>query len=169
MLTTLALLAAGFSATQGPETAPLASWIDLLGHQIPAAQKQEASRQLVAAGKTAIPFLIAALHDQRAYGQRDTVNRMNLPGFEPSPEPRMVTVTVGSRCLDLLYEIITPAGSASPANFKPFSQQKLQVDDWNAWWLANRHKTLAQIHTELTPLVDEYWKRHGTTQRVRHP
>jgi hypothetical protein len=173
MLTMIAVLVAGLSAAQGTETATavsekqLNSLVDLLGREVPPAKKQEASRKLVEAGKAGIPLLIAALRDQRPYGQRDAVNRMNLPGFENPPKRRMVTISVGSRCLDLLYEIITPAGSFASGNFKVFSEQKLQVDDWNAWWSANRHKSLGEIHMELTPLVDEYWKRHGTTQNVR--
>ena len=144
----------------------LQALVGVLGSEVPLAKKREASQQLVAAGKAAIPVLIAALHDPRVYERRDIVNRMNLPGFEPPPQPRIATIPVGSRCLDLLYEIITPAASPIDATFKVFSEQKLQVDDWDSWWAANRGKSLAAIHAELKPLVDEYWKRHGTTQNV---
>ena len=41
------------------------------------------------------------------------------------------------------------------------------MDDWSVWWAANQGKSLADIHAELKPLVDEYWKRHGTTQNVK--
>ena len=95
------------------------------------------------------------------------MNRTDLPGFKPPPEPRIANMSVGSRCQDLLYEIVTPVGSPISANFKVFSEQKLQVDDWPVWWAANQGKSLADIHAELKPLVDEYWKRHGTTQNVK--
>jgi hypothetical protein len=52
-------------------------------------------------------------------------------------------------------------------NFKVFSEQILKVNDWRAFWAANRQKTLAQIHEPIKPLVDQYWKEHGTTQIVK--
>jgi len=145
----------------------LTALVDILGSGVALAQKREASQQLVGAGKAAIPVLIGCLGDQRVYERRDIVNRTDLPGFKPPPKPRMANISVGSRCQDLLYEIVTPVGSPITANFKVFSEQKLQVDDWPVWWAANQGKSLADIHAELKPLVDEYWKRHGTTQNVK--
>ena len=145
----------------------LTALVGILGSGVALAQKREASQQLVGAGKAAIPVLIGALHDPRVYERRDIVNRTDLPGFKPPPKPQIANISVGSRCQDLLYEIVTPVGSPITANFKVFSEQKLQVDDWPVWWAANQGKSLADIHAELKPLVDEYWKRHGTTQNVK--
>jgi len=145
----------------------LTALVDILGSGVALAQKREASQQLVGAGKAAIPVLIGCLGDQRVYERRDIVNRTDLPGFKPPPKPQIANISVGSRCQDLLYEIVTPVGSPITANFKVFSEQKLQVDDWRVWWAANQGKSLADIHAELKPLVDEYWKRHGTTQNVK--
>src|SRR3954468_19295398 len=152
------------AASPSPDPAAL---VGILGSEVSLAQKREASQQLVRAGKAAIPVLIGYLRDPRVYERRDIVNRTNLPGFEPPPEPRIANISVDSRCLDLLYEIVTPVGSPISANFKGFIEQKLQVDDWRVWWAANQGKSLADIHAELKPLVDEYWKRHGTTQNVK--
>ena len=165
----LAMLAAGctnMSEAQQHESDPARALIDRLADRADAARQREAARELVASGVAAIPALIGALRDPRAYERRDVVNRTNLPGFLPEPKPRYATLTVGQRCEDLLYEIIVPPGSSPPTRFKVFSTQILKVDDWPAWWAANRAKSLVEIHEELTPLVDEYWRRHGTTQRV---
>jgi len=154
------------SLLSAQDASELNGHITLLGSDVPLSKKQEASRKLVAAGTAAIPLLIRALRDQRVYEQRDIANRMNIPGNAP-PAPRLVKISVSDRCRDLLYEIITPIGSPFDGKFKVYSEQKLRVDDWDAWWAENRHKSLAAIHAELTPLVDEYWKRHGTTQNIR--
>jgi len=159
----LVILVSLLSAQNASE---LNGYITLLGSDVPLPKKQEAARKLVQAGKAAIPLLIAALRDQRIYEQRDMANRMNLPGTAPPPKPRWVKVLVSDRSRQLLYEIITPVGSSFDGKFKVYSEQKLQVDDWDAWWAANQHKSIAKIHAELTPLVDEYWKRHGTTQNT---
>ena len=140
--------------------------IETLGSDRPLAAKQEASQKLTEGGTAAIPFLIAALHDTRIYERRDISNQINLPPNAAPPKTILAIVTVGQRCRDLHYQIITPASSSS-GRFKVFSTQILQIDDWPAWWAANKHKSLAQIHDDLRPLVDEYWKQHGTTQKVR--
>ena len=151
---------------QQPDDRGTQTLVDTLGADRPLPVKEEASRKLVERGTAALPLLIAALHDTRVYERRDISNRMNLPPNAPPPKPVIATITVGDRCRDLLYRIITPT-SSSPGRFKVFSTQILQIDDWDAWWEANRHKTLAQIHDDLRPLVDEYWNQHGTTQKVR--
>jgi len=145
----------------------LSRLVQVLGSDASSQEKQEASRALVKAGVEAIPVLIGALGDRRVYERRDIANRMNLPPNTPAPDPVMATITMGSHCEDLLYQIITPRHASSFAgNFKVFSEQVLLVDDWQKWWEANREKSLEQIHAELRPLVDEYWRQHGTTQSV---
>jgi hypothetical protein len=145
----------------------VAALIDLLGRDVPIGRKRAASRALIERGTSAIPALIAALGDQRTFERRDIANRMNLPPNAAQPAPLVATITVGDQARDLLYEIITPArGSRFGGSFKVFSEQKLQVDDWPRWWSANQRKSLAEIHAEMQPLIDAYWKEHGTTQRV---
>ena len=163
----LAPVVVSLSLLAAQNASELAGHIALLGSDAPLKEKQAASRKLVEAGKAAIPLLIGALRDRRVYQQRDIANRMNLPANAPPPEPKLVKIPVGDRCRDLLYEIVTPAGSPVDSRVKVYSEQILQVDDWDGWWAANRHKSLAAIHAELKPLVDEYWIRHGTTQNVR--
>ena len=154
----------GSSCERVPALTPL---IDVLGSDVPLEQRREASRALVAAGKAAIPVLLRALDDARVYERRDIANRMNLPPHAPLPPPLIAEITVGEHCANLLYEIITPR-HASPyaGNFKVYSEQVLRVEDWQAWWAAHEHKSLAEIHAELQPIVDAYWQQHGTTQTV---
>jgi len=150
----------------GEHVPALTALIDVLGSNVPLAHKRAVSRALVAAEKAAIPVLIGALRDARVYERRDIANRMNLPPHTTLP-PLIAAITVGEHCADLLYEIITPR-HASPyaGNFKVYSEQVLRVKDWQAWWAAHEHQSLAEIHAELQPLVDAYWQQHGTTQTV---
>ena len=153
--------------TSGARVAELTALIEILGRNVPLAQKREASHALVAAGKTAIPVLISALGDARVYERRDIANRLNLPPHATSPPPLLAEITVGEHCVDLLYAIITPPYASSYAgNFKVYSEQLLRVEDWQAWWAVYAQKSLAEIHAELQPLVDAYWQQHGTTQTV---
>lgn len=141
--------------------------IEKLGADLPLQEKRDASEALKTLGKEAIPLLIASLADARPYERRDFANRMNLP-LGAHVEPQMGTVTAGMRCEDLLYAIITPAVASKHAgNFKVFSEQILSVKDWSVFWAARRDKSLADVHAELAPLVDTYWREHGTTQIVR--
>jgi hypothetical protein len=164
IIATTLIFAVGVVNQQTPNLSEL---IEILGSDTPMAKKREASGLLVAAGVDAIPVLIRALGDARVYEQRDIANRMNLPVTAKPPEPLMANISVGEHCEDLLYEIITPRhGSPYAGNFKVYSDQMLRVDDWEEWWAANEQKSLEQIRAELQPLVNEYWKQHGTTQTV---
>jgi hypothetical protein len=140
--------------------------LDKVGSAATLEGRREAEQALYEKGLDVVPVLIAALSDGRVYEVRDIANRMNLP-INAKVAPLMATLTVGSRCADLLYRIITPAVGSPPAgNFKVYSEQALQVADWRAFWAARRGKSLEAIHRELTPLVEAYWKAHGTTQPV---
>src|SRR4051794_15649130 len=105
---------AGLLVAQQAKTAAVSGSPDLralvrvLGSDAELSQKRQASQQLASAGKAAIPVLIGALRDPRIYERRDVVSRMNVPGFEAPPKSQIASITVGSRCQDLLYEIITP-------------------------------------------------------------
>jgi hypothetical protein len=162
----IGMLAVGCVMRDEKRPASAATLVDVLGSDAAPVRKQEASHELVTMGKEAIPVLVSALADARPYERRDIANRMNLPANAPLPAPVFATTTVGQRCRELLYEIITPQSSAPPGRFKVFSEQILQVDDWQAWWAANATKSLATIHAGLRPLVDKYWAEHGTTQKV---
>lgn len=162
---TIALLAGLLAAYQGSEARNLKAYVDVLGSDAPMRSRQEAGDALVKAGKSAIPVLIASLHDTRVYETRDISNRMNLPPAAEPPKPLIAKITVGERCEKLLYQIITPPTTSSFAG-KVISEQILRVTDWNQWWAANQGKSLDAIHAELKPLVDQYWKQHGITQTV---
>jgi hypothetical protein len=130
-------------------------------------QKEAAKKQIVSQGKDALPVLIAHLDDTRAFKREDIQNYYNLPPNHPTPPPVMAVVTVGEACEKMLYELITPP--ASPGidfRGKVFSESVLKVKDWKAWWERNKTKSLEQIRKELQPLVDRYWKEHGTEQTV---
>lgn len=144
----------------------LAALVERLGSEVPLAEKHEAAQALRLSGRDAIPLLIASLDDARPYEVRDLANRMNLP-LGANPAPLLSTMSVGTRCEDLLQSIITPAVESPPAgNFKVFSEQVLRVADWRAFWAKRKDRSLEQIHAELAPLVREYWAAHGTTQTV---
>lgn len=144
----------------------LAALLERLGSDAPLAEKREAALALRLSGLAAVPLLIASLEDERPFEVRDLTNRMNLP-LGANPAPVMAPRTVGSRCEDLLHDIVTPAVESPPAgNFKVFSEEVLRIPDWRAFWAKRQGRSLAQIHAELAPLVREYWKAHGTTQPV---
>jgi hypothetical protein len=133
-------------------------------------KKQAIKRKIIMTGAKAIPLLIASLKDPRVYEKhRDVQNYYGLSPTQKMPEPIYADITVGEQCEDMLYEIITPRQYRSPYEkpIKAFSFQKLSVPDWEVWWRKNKGKSLEEIHHEMIPLVDRYWKEHGTTQMVR--
>lgn len=144
----------------------LAALLERLGSEAPLAEKREAALALRRSGLAAVPLLLASLDDERPFEVRDLTNRMNLPrGADPAP--LMATRSVGTRCEDILHDLVTPAVESPPAgNFKVFSEQVLRIEDWRAFFAKRQGHTLEQIHAELAPLVREYWKAHGTTQPV---
>jgi len=142
----------------------LAAQLDKMGSDAPLSERREAADALRLAGRDSIALLIASLDDARPFEVRDLTNRMNLPPGA-NPKPLLATLTVGSRCEDLLQDIITPAVEPG-GTFKVFSEQVLRVPDWRAFWAKRHDRSLEQIHAELAPLVREYWKAHGTTQTV---
>lgn len=131
-------------------------------------QKEAVKRQILDKGKDALPVLIDHLGDTRAFKREDIQNYYNLPPHLPTPPPLLATVTVGQECERILYEIITPKPSPSADRIKgkPFSFSVLRVTDWKAWWEKNKEKSLEGIHKDLQPLVDRYWREHGTEQVV---
>lgn len=140
--------------------------LDQLGSEASATTKEDACRRLVAAGLASVPLLLLSRDDGRTFAIRDSVNRIDPPPFE-RPAPDLVTSTVGSRCEELLYAIVTPAPrQAHDHRGKVFSTQVLAIADWASFWHKRRGRTLAEIHAELAPLVDAYWARKGITQRV---
>ena len=141
----------------------LAALLERLGSDAPLADKRDAAQQLRLAGRDAIPLLIASLSDARPFEVRDLTNRMNLPPGA-NPKPLLATIRVGERCEGLLYDLVTPAVGST--NVKVFSEQVLRIADWRVFWEKRRDRSLKDIHTELEPLVREYWKAHGTTQTV---
>ena len=155
-------------ALVGQQTADAGKMIEILGGETTRAQRDDASAELVKMGKDAIPILIESLEDKRAYDRRVIANRQNLPATASQPKAVIATITVGEHCGKLLYDIITPSSSQYAGNFKVISEQILLVEDWNEWWKANQSKSLSDIHTELQPLVDQYWKQHGITQKVKY-
>ncbi|MFO1054615.1 MAG: hypothetical protein U1F36_20525 [Planctomycetota bacterium] len=151
--------------------AEVVALVERLSSSATSDEKEATGRALIASGVDAIPVLIAALDDGRAWETRDVANRMNLPNNNlpnnAKVEPLIVTRKVGERCRELLHEVVTPAPTAPPkGNLKLISPQVLLVDDWPGFWAKRRGKTLAQIHDELRPLVDAYFANRGAPQRV---
>jgi len=137
-----------------------------LGEGVPAAAKEDACGRLVAAGLAAVPLLLHSLADGRTFAMRDSVNRTNLPATE-QPEPILVARTVGTRCDELLHRIVTPPPrQLVDHRGKVRSTQVLTIPDWGEFWRRRSGRTLAEIHVELTPLVDAYWAQQGTSQLV---
>jgi hypothetical protein len=131
-------------------------------------QKEAVKRQILDKGKDALPVLIDHLGDARVFKREDIQNYYNLPPHRPTPPPVMANVTVGQECERILYDLITPRPSPSVdlVKGKPFSLSILRVTDWEAWWKKNKGKSLQEIHKDLQPLVDRYWREHGTEQVV---
>lgn len=155
-----------FARLELPDARPeVVALVDKLGSAASMPEKQEAGRALIAAGRDAIPVLIASLGDGRPYEVRDLANRMNLP-LNAKVEALPATISVGSRCEELLYAIVTPTPDVAPGSFKVFSTQVLSVKDWRAFQAARKDKALEEIHHELRPLVNKYWQEHGMTQVV---
>lgn len=149
----------------------------LVGEIHPASGAAGPAEDLVAAGQFAIPALIAHLGDPRiCRKERALANEgelMNLPHNAPPAAEQWVEreITVGRRCEELLYAIITPPEDAAhpPAQFKPLSpgSRPFVVEDWGAWWERNRDKTLMEIRAGLKPALDSYRKSRGVQQTVR--
>jgi hypothetical protein len=135
------------------------------------------AEDLVAAGKTAIEALVAHLGDARICRKDRTLlnegELMNRPHNAPPVEEEWAVqdVTVGRRCEELLYTIVTPREDppVPPTQFKPLSpgSRPFVVEDWGAWWERNRAKSLAEIRAGLKPAMDAYWKSRGVQQVVR--
>jgi hypothetical protein len=146
----------------------LALVLQLGDFRVPIEQKREIRKKIVAMGKEAIPTLISRLDDRRIYERdRDIQNYYALPPFGKKPVPIYTNITVGEICNEMLYEVITPKYQSPYSKpIKPSSFQMLSVRDWKAWWEKNKSKSLDQIHEELKPLVDRYWKEKGNMQGV---
>ncbi|HSA60554.1 MAG TPA: hypothetical protein VLJ37_12815 [bacterium] len=131
-------------------------------------QKEAVKRRILDQGRDAVPVLIDHLGDARVFKRQDIQNYYNLPPNLPTPPPVMANVTVGQECERILYDLITPnpSPSAGTVKGKPFSFSVLRVTDWKAWWEKNKGKGLEEIHQDLQPLVDRYWREHGTEQVV---
>lgn len=137
-----------------------------LGSEASSRTKEDACRRLVAGGLDSVPLLLLSRDDGRTFAIRDSVDRIDPPPFE-RPAPDLVATTVGRRCEELLYAIVTPAPrQAFDHRGKVFSPQILAIADWASFWQKRHGHTLAEIHAELAPLVDAYWAGKGITQRV---
>lgn len=144
---------------------------------LPREAKEGAELGLVAAGKDAIPPLIEHLGDTKVcWTEKVLLNEGSLMNRPPNAPPvkeewAEEKVTVGSRCEALLTRIVWPVGYESPfaSNFKPISggSPPFRVEDWKVWWAKNKAKSLDQIHEELKPVLDAYWKSRGVQQVIR--
>lgn len=132
----------------------------------PLSDKEKALARLYQGGKSSIPLLIGHLRDVRLYEKgKELPPPLNAPAHA-TPAPKMaVDIPVSERVSELLYRIITPVYSSPHAiRGKVYSNSVFMVNDWPRWWDKNQHKALAQIHAELRPKVDAYWKGKGQTQ-----
>lgn len=140
-------------------------------------EKVDIEEALSAAGKEAVPVLIAHLKDGRAcWKEKVLLNEgelMNRPHNAPPVAERwgVEDVTVGRRCEAILMGIVTPRDYRSPyaANIKSISSasEPFRVEDWGHWWTRNENRSLEQIREGFEPVLDAYWKSHGTQQVVR--
>jgi hypothetical protein len=140
-------------------------------------EKVDIEEALSAAGKEVVPVLIAHLKDGRVCRKEKVLlNEGELTNRAPNAPPVEEhwveqDVTVGVRCEEILLRIVTPRGYESPhaGHFKAFSAgpHPFLVEDWALWWKRNQELSLEQIRDKIKPVLDAYWKSHGTQQVVR--
>lgn len=136
-----------FSFVEVPEGAlELAAVLELMGSSATRNDKQAAVKKLEAAGREAVPLLVASLADPRRFEQ--------------------IGRTVAQKCDDLLYALVTPTDVAPTERVKVANERVLEVKDWRAFWAARKDRSLEAIHDELRPLVRAYWDAKGVTQQV---
>lgn len=129
-------------------TLELAALLDLMGSSATRNDKQAALKKLEAAGREAVPLLVASLADPRRFEQTGR--------------------TVAQRCEALLYALVTPKDVPPPAEqVKVVDERVLEVKDWRDFWARRKDRTLEAIHEELRPLVRAYWDAKGVTQVVK--
>jgi len=119
-------------------------------------------------GTTAIPALIACLKDPAPVGTvpLEGGECINRPANQPVP-PQCVnpvrTVTLGERCEQMLYSILTPAYTSpymTMLNTKQAPPPPFVISDWKAWWAAHQSQSLDQIHAEARQKIDAFWKNN---------
>jgi hypothetical protein len=139
--------------------------------------KVAAESGLVGAGLVAVPLLLGSLADPReCWRDRVLVNRAELENRAPTAptvEARFAEekITLAMRCDAMLTRLVTPPRYDSPsrAGRKPFSLDAapFRVESWRAFFARRKGKTLSQIHEEMKPVLDAYWKSGGVPQKVR--
>lgn len=109
--------------------------------------KKEISIKLEAFGKEAIPYLIAALADERVYDPC-APNSLGLPAGHPDADACRI-IRVGGECKNIILSIIYP---------KPDLNMKYplfyKIDDWQTWWNENQDKSL----NEMRKMVRDYFR-----------
>jgi hypothetical protein len=128
-------------------------------------EKREISLKIQAAGKLAIPPLIGCVEDPTPIAKIPMAGGecINRPGSLPIPpqcENPLRTLTLGERCEQLLYDILTPRyvspyETRVPA--KPISSGPFVVKNWGKWWKKYQNRSLEQIHQEARRKIDEFW------------
>lgn len=113
--------------------------------------KLQAQQELVAGGMKSVPHLVALTRDKRPVSAR-------------AGAPSVAQVAE-----HLLYEIITP-DYRSPhehALTQTNARVMFRVEDWGAFWAANRDASLQDVQDKVKAAVDGFWRSEGQEQVLR--
>lgn len=173
---------AGERGTKGGGGDELPSLLGRLGDsKLSADEKRKTEERIIAAGKDAIPVLIAHVNDPTtAWTERAVVNMGEVMNQPPSlhgggAEPRYAdeAVMVGKRCDEMLRRIVTPRDYRSPEErvMKPISMGSgggmFRVENWGKWWEKNKGKSLSEIQESIKPVIDRWFREGGVEQVVK--
>lgn len=148
--------------------------IDHLANPVPLAKKRDdIEKEIKGYGLEAVPALINRLDDQTSAGETTATppgQCLNLPplGSEDLPdECRHMKLgrqtTMGQRCENLLYAIITPPGDLTLEQgrilWKSQIDRSFVIKDWARWWGKNQGKSLEELRAKARDLENQFWKR----------
>lgn len=139
--------------------------------------KNQATQALYRQGAKAIPTLIESVGDKREAGKETYVpgpcyNQPPSFGEEKAQQdplfdcnkPSERSITVGERCEEILYRIVTPAYSSPYSKGRDKGKMGFDrpfvVKDWKKWWKRHQKESLDQFHTQAKKLIDRYWREN---------
>lgn len=132
--------------------------------------RSQAEQTLYRHGVQAIPILISHLKDDRMAGKEPAIfgQCINLPIHETPPKeclnPTDRAITLGKRCEEILYRILTPPAYSSPyakgrERGKLSMEQPFLINDWKKWWRRHQNESLEELQTQAKKLIDKFWRR----------
>jgi len=137
------------------------------------AKKSEISQKIESQAKDAIPPLIQCVGDSTPIAKVPMTGGecVNLPAtVTPPPHCKnpLRKETLGERCEQLLYQILTSTYS-SPFMTQQTSKQvpppPFVIPDWKVWWEKYQSESLEIIRQEARKKIDEFWQQ-GHQQSV---